>query len=135
MKFVLENRDGFVVAKFIEGPRQGFLASQNIGTTDEQPLLWPERGDAISWLQSHGHQEHVFDALAYLRSQDTRELMDVRDRCYRFEHSGYDVTENNGNCFVSLEHVLAELSTREHIPNKAEAKAIRQQKAHAQRHR
>ncbi len=37
--------------------------------------------------------------------------------------------------WAGLEDVLAEMNTRPHLPNKAEAKALRQVRAHQQRHR
>lgn len=61
----------------------------------------------------------------------TRVLMQYRDRCHKLGGS-YDPTDNNGKC-IPLADILSELNTREHIPNKQEAKIIRQTKAKQKR--
>lgn len=73
--------------------------------------------------------EHGYD----LSRIHTRELLAWRDKCYACGGS-YDPTENHGP-EVSIKEIKAELAKREHIPNKKEAKAVRQQKAHAKKHR
>lgn len=119
--------------RFVEGPRAGKLASQNIGKPNEATLSWPDVESARMWMHWQGHQEWQFDAMAYLKAQTTRELMSIRESCYRL-NGRYDITENDGRCMVTTDQVLEVLAGREHIPNKAQAKAIRQAKAHAQRH-
>ena len=137
MKMIISMKGPFFAAKFIEGPRKDFFASKNIGTPEERALIFPDRESILTWMAWNGHEEYVppvFDALAYLELKTTRELLGIRDHCY-WLGGEYDVTENGGRCVVTLELVKAVLATREHIPGKIEAKAIRQRKAHAQRNR
>ena len=56
----------------------------------------------------------------------TRLLMDWRRIAYKCGGM-YDITETNGagSVWVPLEALLAELNTREHVPSKLEAKALR----------
>lgn len=121
-------------ARFVEGPRRGFYASQNIGTPQERALEWPDRESVVMWMQWQGHTEYKFDAEGYLKARDTRDLMGLRAQCYKFPH-GMDLTDYGGGMVITLAQVNAELATREHVPNKAEAKKLRQQLAHTQRHR
>jgi hypothetical protein len=79
-----------------------------------------------------------WDGAAYLRTRHTRVLMKMRESVYRV--SGYNryelkdeevfydpfVTHLN---YVSLAQIKAELATREHIPNKKEARQIRKARA------
>ena len=60
-----------------------------------------------------------------LKKTPTRQLMTWRDKTYR--NGG--VYDPDGNGALSVEEILAELNTREHVPNKTEAKAIRQARA------
>jgi hypothetical protein len=73
-----------------------------------------------------------------LTRASTRELLAWRDGCYRVhggsltpeqieEGYGYDIT-NNGGSEVPLKMILAELGTREHVPNKQERAEIRRAK-------
>jgi len=65
----------------------------------------------------------------WLKLQHTKVLMQILKSCrkcgdgYGFYHP-YD-----DNCAVTLDQAKAELATREHVPNKQEAKAIRQEAA------
>lgn len=75
-----------------------------------------------------------WDAPEYLKTLHTRQLMNLRDECFRYGHDG--TWHNSSNTrWISTEQVNAELSSRKHIPNKAEAKEIRRQKAQSKRHR
>lgn len=67
----------------------------------------------------------------------TRQLMKLRDYALAFGHD-VDMTFNKSNdpeCYVSIEQIKAELATREHVPNKQEAKIIRQRKAQESKNR
>ena len=65
----------------------------------------------------------------YLKGLHTRQLLAHLQKCRVF-HGRYDVLENDYSGWeVTTEQVKAELATREHIPNKIEAKAIRQERA------
>ncbi len=66
-----------------------------------------------------------------LKNLSTRLLMKYREKAYACG-SGYDPTENCGR-IIPIEKILAELNTREHIPNKIEARKIRQEKAKVKR--
>jgi len=70
----------------------------------------------------------VWDAVEYLKRCHTRVLMQYRDKCCKF-NGYYDILDNHSECVVTIEQVKTELSTREHIPNKKEAKVIRQERA------
>lgn len=75
----------------------------------------------------------------YLKSRHTKQLLNLRDTIYRVSginhydipesEAGYDITNNHQGAFVTLAQVKAELATRPHVPTKAEARIIRQQKA------
>jgi hypothetical protein len=82
-----------------------------------------------------------WDPVAWLKTSHTRVLMKMRERVYRTggynyyeygpttdEECLYDPFDTNKN-FVSLAQIKAELATREHVPNKKEARAIRQERA------
>jgi hypothetical protein len=47
----------------------------------------------------------------------------------------YDIFDNNSGINFTIEELKEELSKREHVPNKTEAKIIRQQKAKQKRNR
>jgi hypothetical protein len=82
-----------------------------------------------------------WDGAAYLRTRHTRVLMKMRESAYRC--SGYNYYEyglatddeifydpfDSGQFYVSLAQIKAELATREHVPNKKEARQIRQARA------
>lgn len=88
-----------------------------------------------------------WNAVEYLKKRHTKELLNIRDMIYRVSgYNRYDIPEDEvgcdpindysgGGCWVTLAQVKAELATRPHVPNKAEAKAIRQERAKAQRTR
>jgi len=78
---------------------------------------------------------NYWDPTPYLKGLHTRQLMNLREDCYRFGNEGTYIGNTSSNKWVTVEQVNAELSTREHIPNKKEAKEIRQQKALAKRNR
>lgn len=65
----------------------------------------------------------TWDPIAYLRARHTRQLLDLRNACHKF--NGYYDISDGGNCCVELQQVLDELNTREHIPGKKEAKLLR----------
>ncbi len=58
-----------------------------------------------------------------LESMHTRQLLEIKNTLHRYNNGDYD-TKNE-----ALDKLNSILSTREHIPNKAEAKKIRQDKA------
>jgi hypothetical protein len=73
-------------------------------------------------------------AKAYLEKLHTRQLLNLRDHAFAIckptrtlpKDPSIDVTD----CLsVRVSEIRYELSKREHIPNKAEAKKIRQEKA------
>lgn len=70
----------------------------------------------------------VWNAAEYLKRCHPRVLMQYRDKCCKF-NGYYDVLGDNSPCVVSIDLVKAELATREHVPNKLEAKMIRREKA------
>lgn len=65
-----------------------------------------------------------------LATLSTRELMDYLD-CARKFGGFYSPWE--GSTGYTIEEIRAELATREHVPNKQEAKALRQKQAKAQK--
>lgn len=79
-----------------------------------------------------------WDGVAYLKTRHTRVLMQMRESAYRCsgrneydlsdEEVFYDPFDTRLN-YVSLAQIKAELATREHVPNKKEARAIRQERA------
>jgi hypothetical protein len=79
-----------------------------------------------------------WDGAAYLRTRHTRVLMQMRESAYRCsgrntyalkdEEVFYDPFDTHLN-YVSLAQIKAELATREHIPNKKEARQLRQARA------
>ncbi len=75
-----------------------------------------------------------WDPVAYLKAQHTRALLEIRRQCYAFDYDQTSI-DDFGACVVTIDQVKAELATREHIPNKAEAKEIRRKKAHDKRNR
>ena len=68
-----------------------------------------------------------------LKEVPTRLLMDWRNHAYKCG-GFYDPTESSGMGFkpIPVADILAELNTREHIPNNLEAKEIRKWKAQHQ---
>lgn len=88
--------------------------------------------------------------ILYLKGLHTRQLMALRRRVYAVNSwaqedkgPGYVIDDDllryaindNPDTTVSLGQLKRELATREHVPNKIEAKAARKAKAHAQRNR
>jgi hypothetical protein len=89
--------------------------------------------------------DHV-TAQEFLKSCHTRELLGMRNSAYSHAYddmvSGNDGTDDTPRSWlltrdivVTYDELYAELATREHIPNKAEAKLIRQQRAKEKKHR
>jgi hypothetical protein len=78
-----------------------------------------------------------WNAENYLKGLYTKQLMTVRDTIRRLGDQPYEVNNepNYGDRWVTIEQVLAELATREHVPNKIESKLIRQEKAKSKRSR
>jgi hypothetical protein len=86
-----------------------------------------------------------WDPVEYLKSLHTKQILAIRDAIYRVSginrydipetEAGYDPFDSGGRCWVTLAEVKAELALRPHVPNKAEAKVIRQEKAKAKRNR
>lgn len=85
-----------------------------------------------------------WNAVEYLKTLHTRQLMNIRrniftitqheDRHMRSERRMWiNMFDKNSGCTVTMQQLKAELATREHIPNKAEAKVLRQQLAKMQR--
>ena len=69
----------------------------------------------------------VWNPVEYLKRCHTRVLMKYRDKCYKL-NGYYDILENNSACVVTEDQIRAELATREHVPNKKEAKALRKER-------
>jgi hypothetical protein len=73
-------------------------------------------------------------AQKYLEKLYTRQLLKLRDRAYRVCNFNGNLPRNpfvnvTDSLTVRVSEIRRELSKREHIPNKAEAKKIRQEKA------
>lgn len=100
---------------------------------------------------SENNKSEDFNATEYLQNLHTKQLLQLRDKIYKITPSDdekpifsseeqryqyfkdseakYDVSNSFKNWYVTLNDVRRELKTREQIPNKAEAKLIRQQRA------
>lgn len=65
----------------------------------------------------------------YIKAAHTRQLMSWRDHSYACGGHFNPIGNGIGNFEYTTEEILAELNTRDHVPNKKEAKTIRQQKA------
>lgn len=61
---------------------------------------------------------------AHLKALSTRELLVYLSQTQKFV-GYYDVFGDHSGCVVTRQQVKDELSTRPHIPNKPEAKALR----------
>jgi hypothetical protein len=73
-------------------------------------------------------REHVLASQKKeLKSLGTRKLLKYRDKALACG-GGYDPTES-GRHAIPIDLIYEELNTREHIPNKIEAKKIRQDRA------
>jgi hypothetical protein len=82
-----------------------------------------------------------YDKQAVLERASTQELLSWRNSAYRchsrvfnhnpkpkdFDNYGYDPI-TDGESEIPLSMILAELSTREHVPNKAERAELRRSK-------
>ena len=68
-----------------------------------------------------------WNPVKYLKTLRTRQLLDLLKSCRI--HGFWDVLDNHSDHVVTLDQLKAELATREHIPNKKEAKALRQERA------
>lgn len=71
-----------------------------------------------------------WDELYDLTKEPTQRLMNWRDKCYACGGQ-YDPVYGGTGPSIPLQAILNELDKREHVPNKQEAKAIRQEKAQA----
>lgn len=67
-----------------------------------------------------------------LENASTRELMKCLDFCHKFKGQ-YGPSDSAYGPFMTLDEVKTELAKREHIPNKVEAKKVRQEKAKQKR--
>jgi len=95
-----------------------------------------------------------WDPIAYLKGRHTKQLLGLKAELYRHNGGGryihpaqgtekqaaeedyayLDVIgDGNSGCVVTLAEIKAELATRPHVPNKQEAKVIRQERAKASR--
>ncbi len=75
----------------------------------------------------------LWDAIYDLKKVHTKTLMKWRARAYRNDGM-YNPAEDDGPS-IPLRAMLEELNTRPHVPNKQEAKIIRQQKAKQKKHK
>jgi hypothetical protein len=67
-----------------------------------------------------------------LKPLHTKQLLAMRDMAYA---TGYCFYVNEGKEYkITLEEIVKVLGTREHVPNKDEAKKIRQEKAKDKKH-
>lgn len=69
-----------------------------------------------------------------LKEMHTRELLKLLDMTRKFNGRA-SLSDSSCGPFYYYDDIKTELNTREHIPNKAEAKKLRQQKALKKRHR
>jgi hypothetical protein len=96
-----------------------------------------------------------WDPIKYLQGRHTKQLLGLRDELYKMNGGGryihpaqgtenqaaeedyaiLDVMGDHSGCVVTLAQIKAELATRPHVPNKAEAKVIRQERAKAGRNK
>jgi hypothetical protein len=111
---------------------------------------WQHEGGDLWWRDKTIHdiptdqaveKQRLINGLVNVRNWDdlttvpTRQLMAWREGCYRcaggrttdYNH-GYDPNGDDNNP-IPLCEILIELANREHVPNKQESKALRQQKA------
>lgn len=65
-----------------------------------------------------------WDPVGYLKTRHTKVLLKLRDAC-RMYHGTYNVGEPHERHQITVEQVLSELNTREHIPGKSEMKLLR----------
>lgn len=66
-----------------------------------------------------------WDQVAHLKSCRTEVLLQYRQACYKFGGWFSVFTGDSSGPGVNIKNVLAELGTREHIPNKKEARVLR----------
>ena len=79
-------------------------------------------------------EQYNWDPVAYLKGLHTRQIMELR----RYAHmmiwdDGVWADRIGRQRWITMQQLKDELALREHIPNKKEAKAIRQAKAKFQR--
>ena len=65
---------------------------------------------------------------ALVENLSTRQLMSLLRRTYR-TNGWYSPIDGNSPFGYTTEEIKAELATREHVPNKAEGRALRRQAA------
>jgi hypothetical protein len=75
-----------------------------------------------------------WDPIAHLQSLHTKQIMNLRNDAYLYGHKQVSI-DDAGWMIITIDQINEVLKTREHIPNKAEAKKIRQFKMRATRHR
>ena len=75
-----------------------------------------------------------FDIDKIVTEAHTKTLMRWRKRALESGVGEYWY-DDAGKCVIPHAVIIAELNTREHVPNKSEAKLLRQQKAKQQRSR
>lgn len=81
-------------------------------------------------------------AKEYLATLHTRQLLKLRDKAYAVSNAGGLLAPDRmayvdvlPTLSVSVGDIKAELATRPHVPNKAEAKKLRQRAAHEKKNR
>lgn len=75
-----------------------------------------------------------WDPIAYLNGLHTKQIMNLRKDAYHYGHEQVSL-DDAGWLVITVDQINEVLATREHVPNKAEAKKIRQFKMRAKRHR
>ena len=69
---------------------------------------------------------NTWNPVEHLKKKHTKQLLDYLDSCRK---CGGRLSPFDNENSVTIDQVKAELATREHVPNKQEAKVIRQLKA------
>ena len=77
----------------------------------------------------------TWDPIAYLEALHTRQIMNLREAAHRYGHDAVHLEDGVAEHYITGDQIRQVLASREHIPNKVEAKVIRQQKAKAARNR
>ncbi len=86
-------------------------------------------------METNGPILSTWDPITYLESLHTRQIMQLREDAHRYGHDAVHLEDGVAEHYITGDQIRQVLATREHIPNKAEAKVIRQQKAKAARNR
>jgi hypothetical protein len=69
------------------------------------------------------HETKCWDPVAYLKGRSTKALLGLRDQCHKF--NGYYNLFDSNSVGVSIQQVLDELNTREHVASRQENKMLR----------